>query len=1166
MILKGDKLQEVLECMDAEEYAIQITGINFPSFLFHVLSLFEREKKLLLLVENYKISKRLYESLRAFELPVHEFLESEIHFFKSFSRSKDIEDQRLSAVYSLLNLEKSIIIATPNSILAPLMPLNFHSKKAISIGMGDSYDMDEICDILVSYGYERTDAVSSSSQFARRGSIIDIFDPLASHPFRIEFFADEVDSIRTFDVETQLSIENQKKVEFHPSNLSLLFDRRVSYVEKLREKARKCDVSEYADKYLELAQEIEQNGFLDEGFKYIPVLEEEYQCLFDYVDIPIVAWNYQNISSAIKESFEAWRIRFEDELLHFHALPEQIHLHGNCETLERYVNKSKLIMCNPLFYAGTDVTISRHVECHYTDVPLYHKNIKRIGSDLAHWFSQKYTIVIALSSENRLRGMKQLLEDLDFSGKYRQITHFEERKTGFINLISKGMNAGFVDEDEKLVFISEYELYDDILSNKNKKQTAKKMAKTFFDIEINDYVVHESYGIGKYLGVHQIVVDKDVKDYLKILYRNDDLLYVEVEKMDMVKKYIGDDSKTVKLSKLGSVEWKNTKKKVKKEVEEIAQELVELYAKRSRQEGYAFSQDNIWQQEFEASFEFSETDDQLRAIEEIKKDMQSKRPMDRLLCGDVGYGKTEVAIRAIFKAVQDSKQVAFLVPTTILAQQHYNTIKNRFKDFPIRVEMLSRFKGAKDQKLILSDIEHGIADVVVGTHRILSSDIHFKDFGLLVIDEEQRFGVKDKEKIKQLKNNIDVLTLSATPIPRTLHMSLMGIRDMSLIEEPPEDRYPVQTYVVDYNSAVIKDAIGRELARGGQVYFVHNRVKDIHEIVANLRHLIPDLKVDVAHGQMNSKDLEKVMLRFMNHEFDVLVSTVIVETGLDISNVNTIIINNSDHFGLSQLYQLKGRVGRSSRIGYAYLLYNPNKSMNEISQKRLRAIKEFSELGAGFKIAMRDLEIRGAGNVLGMSQHGHMISVGYELYSKMVEDVMNALTNEEGQTRQLEDYSDRVSEFKMDIRCSAYIPENYISDYRYKIECYKKISSIKSAKDRMNLESELIDMYGDIPEPVMNLIKIGYIKAMAIEVGISNIVDLNDKIKFKLFENHNISAPALVKLIQSYHNRLSIASKAKPTLLLRSNRRINSKAIILSDIIELMERLIQADNELKENK
>jgi transcription-repair coupling factor (superfamily II helicase) len=682
------------------------------------------------------------------------------------------------------------------------------------------------------------------------------------------------------------------------------------------------------------------------------------------------------------------------------------------------------------------------------------------------------------------------------------------------------VSAGFQLMSARIVLLTDREIFGAPQKRRAAKSRSKgQMIKSFNELSVGSLIVHEAHGIGRYIGVEQLTVDGLKRDYIKISYSGDDFLYVPVENMDTLQNYVGAEESNVKLSRLGTAEWSRAKAKVRKSIEDMTDELVALYAARTHSQGHAFSPDSDWQKNFEEMFPYEETQDQLRCIVEIKKDMEAPRPMERLLCGDVGYGKTEVAIRAAFKAVMDGKQVAFLVPTTILAQQHFNNLLNRFSKYPVRVEMLSRFRTKKQQDTIIENIRTGLLDVVVGTHRLLSKDVVYKDLGLLIVDEEQRFGVRHKESVKKLKNQIDVLTLTATPIPRTLHMSLSGIRDMSLIEDPPEDRYPIQTYVVEYDAALIREWILRETDRGGQVFFVHNRVLDIERVTTRLAEMIPEARFNFAHGQMPEHRLENLMMSFLNHEFDVLVCTTIIETGLDMSNVNTILINDADRMGLSQLYQLRGRVGRSNRIAYAYLMYQKDKVLTEVAEKRLKAIKEFTELGAGFKIAMKDMEIRGAGNLLGSDQHGHMSQVGYEMYSKLLEEHMRGIKGEK-----IEEHFETTIEFSI----NAYIPENYVANSDHKLDLYKKIAAMRDQRDRYAIEEEIEDRFGTLPKPVYNLLSIAHIKAMAQKLGIYLIRETEDHVTAHFHHNEHIGIQVVSEASAAYGRRITFNMGMKP--------------------------------------
>jgi transcription-repair coupling factor (superfamily II helicase) len=708
------------------------------------------------------------------------------------------------------------------------------------------------------------------------------------------------------------------------------------------------------------------------------------------------------------------------------------------------------------------------------------------------------------------------------------------------------LSTGFEYQEEKIVMITDSDIFANAKIRRSKPVNKDaKPIKAFTDLKPGDYVVHENHGIGRYLGIEQLDIQKTKKDYFKIKYAGEDMLYVPVEQMNLVQKYIGADSGIPRINKLSSGEWKKTKAKAKGAIVDMAKELLQLSAIRNSSKGYSFSQDTTWQTEFEDAFPYEETGDQLKCAEEIKRDMQKDIPMDRLLCGDVGYGKTEVAARAVFKCVVDGKQAAVLVPTTILANQHYTTFRERFGKFPFNIEMLSRFRTDKEQRQIIKKVEDGSIDILVGTHRLLSEDIKFKDLGLLIIDEEQKFGVQHKEVIKRMKKNVDVLTLSATPIPRTLHMSLIGLRDMSTIEDPPEERFPVQTFVIEYEEEIIKEAIIREYERGGQVFFVYNRVRGIRRISAHLQELVPDVSIAVAHGQMNEKELENIMISFMNRKYDVLVCTTIIESGIDIQNTNTIIIYDADKFGLSQLYQLRGRVGRSNRMAYAYFAYQKDKVLTEQSEKRLKAIKEFTEFGSGFKIAMRDLEIRGAGNLLGVEQHGHLVTIGYELYCKLLDETVREL---KGET------FIRHDEVSIEIETNAYIPKQYIQDEITKVEVYKRIASIRSKDEMPEIEDELVDRFGEFPVEMYNLIKIAYIKFLAEVAGISRIREDKGRITFEFHEN-NVLKPYLINgLALKYGTRIHINAGERPFIKFsyrQFNSRLNELILFMEEIIEL---------------
>ncbi len=774
----------------------------------------------------------------------------------------------------------------------------------------------------------------------------------------------------------------------------------------------------------------------------------------------------------------------------------------------------------------------------------YQGQLDFLIDDIQNKKKQGYKILILSGTRARGERLVKTLREREIESSYKDT--IEEIQFGEIVITFGNQLKGFEYPDLKLCVISDKDVFGEakrkLKIRKKSKQKGIGKIKSFAELKPGDYVVHANHGIGIYKGIKQIEAAGHKRDYLDIVYDKGDKLYVPVDQLDLIQKYVGSEGKAPKINKLGGSEWQKAKAKARKSINEIAEDLVKLYAVRSTVKGYRFSKDTEWQKQFEDEFPYEETPDQLTALEEIKADMECDKPMDRLLCGDVGYGKTEVAVRAAFKSVMDGKQVAFLVPTTILAEQHYKNMKKRFSDFPIKIDMVSRFRTAKEQKHTLQRLKEGNVDILIGTHRLVSKDIQFKDLGLLIIDEEQRFGVKQKEKIKQLKKNVDVLTLSATPIPRTLHMSLTGVRDISVIETPPEERYPVQTYVVEQNDQLIRDAILREIGRNGQVYFVYNRVEDIERIADYIKKLVPEASIGIAHGQMAERELEREMMDFMSGEHNVLVCTTIIETGMDIQNVNTIIINDSDKMGLSQLYQLRGRVGRSNRIAYAYLLYTKDKILTEVAEKRLKALRDFTELGSGFKIAMRDLEIRGAGNMMGSSQHGHMASIGYDLYCRMLEDTIKLVKGE---------ITKEPVETTVDIKVDAFILPNYIEDEIQKIEIYKKIASIENMDDYKEIEEELEDRYSNIPEAVRNLMDIAYIKSKAKTIFIEEIKETSKEIIFKFVAGDEEYIETFSRIMQSYRNNIILKFGNEPYFAVKINCiKKENKLEILKEILD----------------
>lgn len=1008
-------------------------------------------------------------------------------FLRYDAKNHDQMIERLKALKALRTGEPAVVIAPVSAAIKKMTPHSFFEESTVKLTLGEEIDLEKVKADLVKMGYERMEIVDGRGQFSIRGGIIDVFTPDGNHPYRVELFGTEIDSIRTFDEDTQRSLENLKFIEIYPAEQIMASeDIFIRASDKIRRNYSKAASAAESSGRPELADRIKKTR--DELCEYIESVAN-LQLLENYIhyfyDEPEYLWDYmQNGSVMIDDPdriYEALELRDREQDEDFKVMLERGQVIGSDAAGLSDTSDFMKVLRQP--DAAVFTPFPKRVQGIDTFDNVYNMQSRQtltfsgkmnvLETELKSYVKKGYKVTVVCSSAERLANLKEFTERIGLEGKI---------------LFEKGsLTAGIDLPTEKLCWISESDIFAGKKTGRKKKKfkDAGQKIQSFADMREGDYVVHENHGIGRFIGIEQLSVEGEKKDYIKIKYAGNDMLYVPVEQMDIVQKYIGSDGGAPKINKLSGGEWKATKAKAKAAIAVMAKDLIDLYAQRKMEKGYSFGPDTVWQREFEDSFPYEETDDQLRSIAEIKADMEKPFSMDRLLCGDVGFGKTEVAARALFKCVADGKQAAVLVPTTILANQHYYTLKERFENFPFKVEVLSRFRSPAQQSDILSRLEKGQVDLIIGTHRLLSKDVKFKDLGLLVVDEEQRFGVEDKEAIKKLKTNVDVLTLSATPIPRTLNMSLTGIKDMSLIEEPPEERYPVQTYVLEQDDQLIKEIIERELGRGGQVYVVFNRVRGIQQIADKISELVPDAVVAVGHGQMNEHALENVMLSFINGESNVLVSTTIVESGLDIPNANTMIIMDSDRYGLSQLYQLRGRVGRSNRLAYAYLMYQKDKVLTEVAEKRLRAIREFTEFGAGFKVAMRDLEIRGAGNLLGTEQSGHMMNIGYELYCKMVDDAVRAL--------QGEIVNDNKEETSVEIPVSAYIPERYIENETLKLQMYKKIAAVRSYDDEDEILDELLDRFGDVPRETVNLVKLAHIRYLAEEMSVTRIHQVKEE-------------------------------------------------------------------------
>jgi transcription-repair coupling factor (superfamily II helicase) len=1053
------------------------------------------------------------------------------------AKSYDEIYERLKALDRIVSGNYELIVTSAEALSQKLIPLSLFENCTIHLSPGDRVDLSHLTQLLVSTGYERVTIVEGKGQFAIRGGIIDIFSVSNQNAVRIELFDDEVDSIRSFDILSQRSIDKLSSVRIIPA-------REIIYTLNQRElitKGIQNDLFEYTKKignkngadYLKqvkskIQSDIEtlKSDYYFPGIdRYIPYIITEPNTVADYaegvspdlllfIDEPIRL--KQRVDNLILENQEVCKSLLEKGQL----LPSSFEINFNFETMSQRFEGFKTVALStmPVYSMTAKNDNSFNITSKLTTS--YQGHLDLLVDDIRHWKENHSKIVVLSGPKGRGERLNETLHANDIESIYVE-NYRQDLLPGQIIITHGSLNKGFEYPSIGLVIVSDKEVFgQDRRSKRSSRAKDGDKIKAFTDLNPGDFVVHQGHGIGQYIGIQKLSVDNIKKDYLKIRYQEGDYLYIPSNQLDLIQKYIGSEGKTPKLNRLGGSDWTKTKKRVKESLRELAEELVKLYAQRQSLTGYSYSNDTVWQSQFEELFPYEETDDQLKCIDEVKNDMESARPMDRLLCGDVGYGKTEVAIRAAFKAAIDGKQVAYLVPTTILAQQQYNNFMERMKDFPIGVDVISRFRTQSEQKKILRDVKSGNVDILIGTHRLLQKDIQFKDLGLLIVDEEQRFGVTHKEKLKNLKPNVDVLTLTATPIPRTLHMSLVGIRDISTLEDPPEERYPVQTYVMEHDSNVVRDAILREMSRNGQVFYLYNRVRTIELKASEIQALVPDARVAVAHGQMDERHLEDIIFEFINGKYDILVCTTIIESGLDMPNVNTIIVEDADRMGLAQLYQLRGRVGRSNRLAYAYITYKKDKVLAEIAEKRLQAIKEFTEFGSGFKIAMRDLEIRGAGNLLGPEQHGHLESVGYDMYCRLLDEAVRELKGEF--------FEDNDIEINIDIKISAYIDDTYINSESQKIEMYKKIASIQDDQDVLDVEDELIDRYGDIPEPVKNLIQVASLKILVRDCGFVSIQEKNDSIILQYTNNSHVNLEGMGKLMEKFRRKLLFTASNSP--------------------------------------
>lgn len=1088
---QSEEIQSIIAGVEEQLSEQLVAGLSGSSRTAYIADVYlQTNKSTIVVTHNLFQAQKVYDDLIQFlsEDEVYLYSANELIAAELSVASPELRAQRIEVLNKLSQNHSGVYIVPVAGLRKILPPKSMWETNQVRFKTGEDIDLDEVLNQLVQMGYQRTGMVNTPGEFSLRGGIVDIFPLTSQNPVRIELFDTEIDSIRIFSVEDQRSIDKLNAMEIGPATEVLLsyenIERLIREIEAgLSASLKKVKAAAVKEKMTEyIGHEVDQleNGQVPEQiFKYLSLAYDHPSSLLDYLPEDGVIFfdefsRVQEMSESLEKEEAEWYTSLLQEGQIIHDVPVSHAFSG-------LINNTKLPKVYfSLFLRHIPNTSPQNI-FNVSTKPMqnFHGQMNVLKAELDRWKKGKYTVVLLGPDEERVKKLQRVLDDYKIEIAF--VEDGDKLLPGTIQMINGSLTNGFELPLQKLAVITEEELFNKKTQKKPRRQKLSnaERIKSYSELKVGDHVVHVNHGIGKFLGIETLEINGVHKDYLHVKYQGNDKLYVPVDQIELVQKYVASENKDPKLYKLGGSEWKKVKSKVQSSVQDIADDLIKLYAEREAAKGYAFSPDGDMQREFEMVFPYEETDDQLRSVSEIKQDMERERPMDRLLCGDVGYGKTEVAIRAAFKAIADGKQVAILVPTTILAQQHYETIKERFQDFPVEIGLLSRFRTRKQQQETTKGLKNGTVDIVVGTHRLLSKDIQYRDIGLLIIDEEQRFGVTHKEKIKQLKTNIDVLTLTATPIPRTLHMSMLGVRDLSVIETPPENRFPVQTYVMEYNGALIKEAIEREMARNGQVYFLYNRVEDIERKADEISMLVPDARIAYAHGQMSENELEAVILSFLAGEYDVLVTTTIIETGVDIPNVNTLIVFDADRMGLSQLYQLRGRVGRSNRVAYAYFTYRKDKVLTEVAEKRLQAIKEFTELGSGFKIAMRDLTIRGAGNLLGAQQHGFIDSVGFDLYSQMLKE---AIEERKGDLPKQPE-----SSFEVDIEIDAYIPDDYIKDGHQKIEMYKRFRSLSSLPEIEELEEEILDRFGEYPAEVGYLFLISEMKIYAKNTKLESI-------------------------------------------------------------------------------
>lgn len=1153
----SEMMQQIKQAKSQGAFPIQLNGCVDVQIAHMMHLLGSDKKKRLIVTYSEDRAKQLLEELKAFERDVLYYPAKDALFFSADVHGQATQNQRLEVIKQMLKTGSATVVTTIDGGLDRVVHYEELAKQQLTFAAEGELDLDTTKGQLVDMGYEYAAMVERPGEFCVRGGILDVFPIGEDSPCRIELWGDEIDTIRSFDAESQRSIETLDEITIFPATELPLPKEILEEGQKKIEEDYDVLLNQYRHEQknkeaynlqhavrsvLDALSTSRTEAGID---SFITYFYENTISFLDYFDDEDSVVFYEE-PSWIKEVIDSCETEFhnsmEGRLTAGYILPAQMEVYFSKEEIDERIQRSGAYYFSKIGYDEPDYPAAVRVDVHAHRTNTYQNHMELLIKDMKSWLKEDYRIMLLSSSSTRAKKLQKELEEEGFTVYFVEDMK-EEVQPGHIGITMGSISCGFTYPEEKIAIISE----SDVIKQKRKKKRHKprykgEVIKNFDDLSVGDYVVHEDRGVGIYRGIVQREIDGIIKDYISIEYAGGDMYYINVSQMDKVQRFASADARPPKLSKLGGKDWDRIKSRVKNRVGILAKELIQLYAIRQEKQGFSCDKDTVWQTEFEEQFPFEETDDQMKAIEETKRDMESTRIMDRLICGDVGYGKTEVALRAAFKAVNNSKQVVYLVPTTVLAQQHYETFCERMKNYPVTIKMLSRFCTAKESKETLEGLKQGKVDIVIGTHRVFSKDVVYRNLGLLIIDEEQRFGVTHKEKIKQMKKDVDVLTLTATPIPRTLHMSLSGIRDMSLLNEAPVNRHAIQTYVMEYNEEMIKEAIKREVARGGQVYYVFNRVKNIEEMTQHIQELVPGAKVAYGHGQMSESQLEHVMLDFNAGKIDVLVATTIIETGLDIPNVNTIIIHDADTFGLAQLYQLRGRVGRSTRRAYAFLLYRRDKLIKETAEKRLAAIREFTDLGSGFKIAMRDLEIRGAGNVLGEDQSGHMEAVGYDLYCKMLNDALCEMRGE---------MSKELIDTTVEVDFNAYIPSTYVRNEFQKLDLYKRIATVATRDDLEDMTDELIDRYGELPDSTSQLLEIALIKNTASKSYITRIKQTDGKIVIVLYPTAPVDIEKLDAWLKKARGTVKFEMEKQPKLVVKTGHL--KKAEVIPRIWELVD-------------